>query len=133
EEFHKATDVELRGDRMALQRLREAAERAKHELSSALQTEINIPFIATSPSGPLHLERTIKRSELEILTMDLVERTIESCETLLKDVGIAPADIDDVILVGGMTRMPAVQRAVKSFFGRDPHRGVNPDEVVAVG
>jgi molecular chaperone DnaK len=133
EEFQKATGVELRGDRMALQRLREAAERAKHELSSALQTEINIPFIATSPSGPLHLERSIKRSELEILTMDLVERTIESCETLLKDIGIAPADIDDVILVGGMTRMPAVQRAVKSFFGREPHRGVNPDEVVAVG
>lgn len=133
EEFSKTNGVDLRKDRMALQRLREASERAKHELSSALQTEINIPFIATNPSGPLHLERAIKRSELEILTMDLVQRTIESCEVLLKDIAIAPADIDDVILVGGMTRMPAVQRAVKSFFGREPHRGVNPDEVVAIG
>lgn len=133
EEFLKNNGVDLRKDRMALQRLREASERAKHELSSALQTEINIPFIATNPSGPLHLERAIKRSELEILTMDLVQRTIESCEVLLQDIGIAPADIDDVILVGGMTRMPAVQRAVKSFFGREPHRGVNPDEVVAIG
>lgn len=133
EEFIKTHSVDLRKDRMALQRLREASERAKHELSSALQTEINIPFIATNQTGPLHLERAIKRSELEILTMDLVQRTIESCESLLKDIGIAPADIDDVILVGGMTRMPAVQRAVKAFFGRDPHRGVNPDEVVAIG
>jgi molecular chaperone DnaK len=133
EEFIKTHAVDLRKDRMALQRLREASERAKHELSSALQTEINIPFIATNQTGPLHLERAIKRSELEILTMDLVQRTIESCESLLKEIGIAPADIDDVILVGGMTRMPAVQRAVKAFFGRDPHRGVNPDEVVAIG
>lgn len=133
EEFIKGHNLDLRKDRMALQRLREASERAKHELSSALQTEINIPFIATNQTGPLHLERSIKRSELEILTMDLVQRTIESCEALLKDIGIAPADIDDVILVGGMTRMPAVQRAVKAFFGRDPHRGVNPDEVVAIG
>ena len=133
EEFLKTHNLDLRKDRMALQRLREASERAKHELSSALQTEINIPFIATNQTGPLHLERAIKRSELEILTMDLVQRTIESCEVLLKDIGIAPADIDDVILVGGMTRMPAVQRAVKAFFGREPHRGVNPDEVVAIG
>lgn len=133
EEFIKVHGVDLRGDRMALQRLREAAERAKHELSSALQTEINVPFIATNATGPLHLERAIKRSELEILTMDLVQRTIESCEVVLKDIGIAPADIDDVILVGGMTRMPAVQRAVRAFFGREPHRGVNPDEVVAIG
>lgn len=133
EEFFKAHQVDLRTDRMALQRLREAAERAKHELSSALQTEVNIPFIATNQSGPVHLERVVKRSELEILTMDLVQRTIESCEALLSHIGIAPADIDDVVLVGGMTRMPAVQRAVKAFFGREPHRGVNPDEVVAIG
>ena len=133
DEFNKSHGVDLRRDRMALQRLREAAERAKHELSTALQTEVNIPFVATTPSGPLHLERSIKRSELEILTMDLIERTIESCETLLNEIGVAPADIDDVILVGGMTRMPAVNRVVKSFFGREPHRGVNPDEVVAIG
>ncbi len=133
EEFQTAHGIDLRRDRMALQRLREAAERAKHELSTALQTEVNIPFVATTPTGPLHLERSIKRSELEILTMDLIQRTVESCETLLNAIRIAPADIDDVILVGGMTRMPAVSRAVKQFFGRDPHRGVNPDEVVAIG
>jgi molecular chaperone DnaK len=132
-EFQKQHSIDLRKDRMALQRLREAAEKAKHELSSSLSTEVNIPFIAVGPSGPMHLERTIKRSELEILTMDLVDRTTEACRALLSEIGIAPADIDDVVLVGGMTRMPAVQRAVKQFFGRDPHKGVNPDEVVAVG
>ena len=133
EEFLQQNGIDLRQDRMALQRLREAVERAKHELSSALDTEINVPFIATGESGPLHLERRIKRSEFEILTMDLVERTIEACRRVLADVHQEPADIDDVILVGGMTRMPAVQRAVKSLFGREPHRGVNPDEVVAIG
>lgn len=133
DEFQKVHGVDLRGDRMALQRLREAAEKAKHELSSTLETEINVPFIATTGGGPLHFERTIKRSELEILTIDLIDRTIEACRALLEDIRVSPADIDDVVLVGGMTRMPAVQRAVKTFFGRDAHKGVNPDEVVAVG
>jgi molecular chaperone DnaK len=133
DEFQKAHGINLRQDRMALQRLREAAEKAKHELSSTHETEVNIPFITTSANGPLHFERTIKRSELEILTMDLIERTIESCRQVLEAIGVSPADIDDVVLVGGMTRMPAVQRAVKALFGRDAHKGVNPDEVVAVG
>ena len=132
-EFQKANGLDLRRDRMALQRLKEAAERAKHELSSSLETEINIPFLATGPGGPLHVERTMKRSELEILTGDLVDRTVEVCRATLADAKIKPADVQNVILVGGMTRMPSVQRAVKEFFGRDPNKGVNPDEVVAVG
>jgi len=133
DEFKGAHGVDLRKDRMSLQRLREAAEKAKHELSSSLETEVNVPFIASGPSGPLHLERTMKRSDLEILTADLVERTIASCKTVLADAKTKPANIDQVVLVGGMTRMPAVQRAVKEFFGKEPHKGVNPDEVVAVG
>jgi molecular chaperone DnaK len=133
EEFKAKYDVDLRQDRMALQRLREAAERAKHELSSSLDTEVNIPFIATGKTGPLHLERTLKRSELEIWTADLVERTIDCCRKVLEDSGIDTAQIHQVVLVGGMTRMPAVQRAVQSFFGKQPHKGVNPDEVVACG
>jgi molecular chaperone DnaK len=133
EEFKAKFDVDLRQDRMSLQRLREAAERAKHELSSSLDTEVNIPFIATGKSGPLHLERTLKRSELEIWTQDLVERTIDCCRRVLTDSGINTAQIHQVVLVGGMTRMPAVQRAVASFFGKQPHKGVNPDEVVACG
>jgi molecular chaperone DnaK len=133
EEFKAKYDVDLRQDRMALQRLREAAERAKHELSSSLDTEVNIPFIATGKTGPLHLERTLKRSELEIWTADLVERTIDACRKVLDDSGIDTAQIHQVVLVGGMTRMPAVQRAVQSFFGKQPHKGVNPDEVVACG
>ncbi len=133
EEFQKDNSLDLRKERMALQRLREAAEKAKHELSSSIETEINIPFIATGPSGPLHLERTLKRSELEILTRDLIERTLESCQQVLADAKLTAAKIDQVVLVGGMTRMPAVQRAVKELFGRDPNKGVNPDEVVAVG
>jgi molecular chaperone DnaK len=132
-EFQKVHGVDLRTDRMALQRLREAAERAKHELSSSLETEINIPFITSSAAGPLHLERGMKRSELEILTRDLVERTVTSCKAVLADAKLTAKQIDQVVLVGGMTRMPAVQRAVKELFGRDPHKGVNPDEVVAVG
>jgi len=132
-EFLAERGIDLRKDRMGLQRLREAAEKAKHELSSSLETEVNIPFIASGPAGPLHLERTMKRSELEILTSDLVERTIASCRAVLADAKFKPANIDQVVLVGGMTRMPAVQRAVKDFFGRDPNKGVNPDEVVAVG
>src|SRR5262245_45292802 len=132
-EFVAENKVDLRKDRMALQRLREAAEKAKHELSSSLETQINLPFIAGGPAGPLHLERTMKRSELELLTADLVGRTVEACKRTLEDARVAPTDIGQVILVGGMTRMPAVQTAVKEFFGRDPHKGVNPDEVVAVG
>ncbi len=132
-EFEKEHGIKLLEDRMALQRLKEAAEKAKHELSSSLETEINIPFIATGESGPMHLERTMKRSELEILTRDLVERTIEACQRTLDDAKVKPEDIDEVVLVGGMTRMPAVQKAVKELFGRDPNKGVNPDEVVAVG
>jgi molecular chaperone DnaK len=133
EEFKAANGIDLRQDRMGLQRLREAAEKAKHELSSSLETEVNVPFIASGPKGPLHLERTLKRSELEILTSDLVERTIQSCKAVLADAKLKPANVDQVVLVGGMTRMPAVQKAVKEFFGRDPNKGVNPDEVVAVG
>jgi molecular chaperone DnaK len=132
-EFQKQNAVDLRQDRTSLQRLREAAERAKHELSSSLETEVNIPFIALGAAGPLHLQRTIKRSELEILTHELVERTIVACRTVLADAKIEPAQIHQVVLVGGMTRMPAVQRAVKDFFGKEANKGVNPDEVVAVG
>jgi molecular chaperone DnaK len=133
EEFQRANGVDVRKDRMALQRLKEAAEKAKHELSSSLETEINIPFIASGSAGPLHLERTMKRSELEILTRNLVERTVQACKAVLKDARLAPNQIDQVVLVGGMTRMPAVQKAVRELFGREPHKGVNPDEVVAVG
>ena len=133
EEFKAKFDVDLRQDRMSLQRLREAAERAKHELSSSLDTEVNIPFIATGKSGPLHLERTLKRSELEIWTADLVERTMECCRRVLEDAEVSTSQVNQVVLVGGMTRMPAVQRAVATFFGKQPHKGVNPDEVVACG
>ncbi len=133
EEFQKAQNIDLKADRTALQRLREAAEKAKHELSSSLETEINIPFIAVGPSGPLHMQRTLKRSDLEILTRDLVERTIIACNEVLKDAKLRPDQIDQVVLVGGMTRMPMVQRSVRELFGRDPHKGANPDEVVAVG
>ncbi|HQP33789.1 MAG TPA: molecular chaperone DnaK [Polyangiaceae bacterium] len=133
DEFLAEFGVDLRKDRMALQRLKEAAEKAKHELSSSIETEINIPFIATGPSGPLHLQRAMKRSELELLTADLVERTIDVCRSTLQDGKLAPSDVQSVILVGGMTRMPLVQKAVREFFGKDPCRSVNPDEVVAVG
>ncbi len=133
DEFETENGVDLRKDRMALQRLKEAAEKAKHELSSSLETEINVPFIATGPSGPLHLQRAMKRSDLEILTSDLVDRTLDACRTALQDARLSPKDIDNVVLVGGMTRMPSVQKAVKEFFGKEPCRSVNPDEVVAVG
>jgi molecular chaperone DnaK len=133
DEFETENGVDLRKDRMALQRLKEAAEKAKHELSSSLETEINVPFIATGPSGPLHLQRAMKRSDLEILTSDLVDRTLDACRTALQDSKLSPKDIDNVVLVGGMTRMPSVQKAVKEFFGKEPCRTVNPDEVVAVG
>jgi len=132
-EFKARHGVDLSQDRTALQRLREAAERAKHELSSSLETEVNIPFVAIGPSGPLHLEKSFRRSELEIMTRDLIERTLVSCRQVLSDAALKPEQIDQIVLVGGMTRMPAVQRAVRDAFGKDPHKGVNPDEVVAVG
>src|ERR1700722_9185378 len=134
DQFHKEHSVDLRKDKLALQRLKEAAEKAKHELSSSLETEINLPFIGQSSGGePLHIVKTMTRSELELLTSDLVEQTLAPCQRALDDAKLAPADIQNVILVGGMTRMPAVQAAVKQFFGRGPHKGVNPDEVVAAG
>jgi len=132
--FEKANGTDLRKDRMALQRLKEAAEKAKHELSSSLETEINLPFIATSSKGePLHVVRALTRAELELLTQDLIDATLEPCRKALADAKMTPSDIHNIVLVGGMTRMPAVQRAVKEFFGKDPHKGVNPDEVVAAG
>ena len=133
-EFQLEHGVDLRLDRMALQRLKEQAEKAKQELSSSLQTEINVPFVAAGASGtPLHLERALRRSELELLCGDLIERTIEVSKRTLADAGMSVSAIKTVVLVGGMTRMPAVQAAVRQLFGREPNRGVNPDEVVAVG
>jgi molecular chaperone DnaK len=131
--FQDQTGVDLRKDRMALQRLKEAAERAKHELSSATETEVNLPFITADATGPKHLAETIDRATLESLVGDLVEKTIEPCKIALKDAGVTAAQLDTVILVGGMTRMPKVQETVRKFFGKEPHKGVNPDEVVAVG
>ena len=125
--------IDLRKDRMALQRLKEAAERAKHELSSANDTEINLPFITADTSGPKHLAESIDRATLESLVKDLVDRTLEPCRIALKDAGLGGSAIHQVLLVGGMTRMPLVQKMVKDFFGREPHKGINPDEVVAVG
>ena len=133
DEFQDKTKIDLRKDRTSLQRLREAAEKAKHELSSSLDTDVNLPFVAIGPAGPLHLERSIKRSELEIWTRELIDRTMTACQAVLADAKLTPQQVGQVVLVGGMTRMPAVQRAVKEFFGRDPNKGVNPDEVVAVG
>ncbi len=133
EEFKKDEDMDLREDAMALQRLREAAEKAKIELSSSAQTEINLPYVTATASGPKHLVRTLTRSKFEQLIADLVKRTIEPCETALKAAGLSKSDIDEIILVGGSTRIPAVQEAVEKFFGKKPSKGVNPDEVVAVG
>jgi molecular chaperone DnaK len=134
EMFAKENGVDLRKDRMALQRLKEAAEKAKHELSSSIETEINLPFIATNPKGePLHVQKTMTRAEFELLTSELVERSLDPCRACLRDAKLSPSDIQSVVLVGGMTRMPAVQKAVKEFFGRAPNKGVNPDEVVAAG
>ncbi|NOZ50834.1 MAG: molecular chaperone DnaK [Chloroflexi bacterium] len=131
--FQTENGMDLRQDRMALQRLKEAAEKAKIELSSVLETEINLPYITADASGPKHLIVTLSRSKLEQLTEDLIERTIGPCRQALSDATLQKSQIDDVILVGGMTRMPAVQQAVRKFFGREPHKGVNPDEVVAIG
>ena len=133
DEFKKEHGIDLRKDRMELQRLKEAAEKAKMELSTTLQTEINLPFITADATGPKHLVLTLTRAKLEALVADLVERTLGPCRQAMQDAGVSPQDIHEVILVGGQTRMPKVQEAVKSLFGREPHKGVNPDEVVAVG
>ncbi len=131
--FKKENAIDLRQDKLALQRLKEEAEKAKKELSSATSYEVNLPFITADASGPKHLTMKLSRAKLESLVEDLIRRTIEPCKAALKDAGVSASDIDDVVLVGGMTRMPKVQDAVQSFFGREPHKGVNPDEVVAVG
>ena len=133
EEFKKDQGIDLRKDRMALQRLKEAAEKAKCELSTTLETEVNLPFVTADASGPKHLSLKLTRSKLEQLTDDLIQRTISPCRQALKDAGLEAGDIDEVVLVGGQTRMPKVQQIVKEFFGKEPHKGVNPDEVVAIG
>jgi molecular chaperone DnaK len=133
EEFKGDEDIDLREDPMALQRLKEAAEKAKIELSASTQTEINLPYVTATASGPKHLVRSLTKSKFEQLIDDLVKRTIAPCEKALKDAGISKSDIDEIILVGGSTRIPAVQEAVEKFFGKKPNKGVNPDEVVALG
>ncbi|MCB1443993.1 MAG: molecular chaperone DnaK [Methyloceanibacter sp.] len=133
DEFKKENGIDLRGDKLALQRLKEAAEKAKIELSSTQQTEINLPFITADQSGPKHLTMKLTRAKLESLVEDLIKRTIAPCEAALKDAGLKAGEINEVILVGGMTRMPKVVETVKTFFGKEPHKGVNPDEVVAIG
>ncbi len=133
DEFKKDQGIDLRNDRMALQRLKEAAEKAKIELSSSAQTEINLPFITADQSGPKHLTMKLTRAKLESLVADLIERTIAPCKKALKDAGLSASDIDEVVLVGGMTRMPKIREVVKDFFGREPNMSVNPDEVVAMG
>lgn len=133
DEFKQETGIDLRQDRMALQRLKEAAEKAKIELSSVQQTEINLPFITADATGPKHLVKTLTRSKLEQLVADLIEKTIPPMEQALKDAGLSPRQVDEVVLVGGQTRMPLIQRKVADFFGKEPHKGINPDEVVAIG
>jgi molecular chaperone DnaK len=133
DEFLREQGIDLRNDRPALQRLKEAAENAKKELSTKLETEISLPYITADASGPKHLQMTLTRARMEQLVEDLITRTIEPCKLALKDAGLATTSIDEVVLVGGMTRMPAVQEAVRRFFGREPHKGVNPDEVVGLG
>lgn len=132
-EFRKDQGIDLRNDKMALQRLKEAAEKAKIELSSSLETEINLPFITADASGPKHLNIKLSRAKLEQLVDDLIQKTIEPCRRALSDAGLTSKDINEIVLVGGQTRMPKVQQVVKEFFGKEPHKGVNPDEVVAVG
>jgi molecular chaperone DnaK len=131
--FKKDEGIDLRGDKLALQRLKEAAEKAKIELSSAATTEVNLPFITADANGPKHLVKTITRSDLEKLVEELIKRTLEPCKKAIKDAGVSASQIDEVVLVGGMTRMPRVREVVKDFFGKEPHTGVNPDEVVAIG
>lgn len=133
EEFKKESSVDLRKDPLALQRLKEAAEKAKKELSSTQQTDVNLPYITADATGPKHMNIKLTRAKLEALVGDLIDNTIEPCKKALKDAGLKPSDIQEVVLVGGMTRMPRVIEKVKEFFGREPHRGVNPDEVVALG
>ncbi|MCC5996754.1 MAG: molecular chaperone DnaK [Oceanicaulis sp.] len=133
DEFKKDAGIDLRKDKLALQRLKEEAEKAKKELSSATSYEVNLPFITADASGPKHLTMKLSRAKLESLVEDLIKRTIDPCKAAIKDAGLSASDIDEVVLVGGMTRMPKVQEAVKAFFGKEPHKGVNPDEVVAMG
>ena len=133
DEFKKENGIDLRNDRLALQRLKDAAEKAKIELSSATQTDVNLPFITADQTGPKHLTLKLSRAKLEALVDDLIQRTMEPCRAALKDAGLDASSIDEVVLVGGQTRMPKVQEAVQKLFGREPHKGVNPDEVVAVG
>src|ERR1700730_462422 len=133
DEFKKESGIDLRNDRLALQRLKDAAEKAKIELSSATQTDINLPFITADQNGPKHLTMKLTRAKLEALVDDLIQRTIEPCKAALRDAGLQPSDINEVVLVGGQTRMPKVQETVQKLFGREPHKGVNPDEVVAIG
>ena len=132
-EFKKESGIDLRSDKLALQRLKEAAEKAKIELSSTTQTEINLPFITADKTGPKHLTMKLTRAKLESLVDDLIQKTVGPCQNALKDAGLKAAEIDEVVLVGGMTRMPKVAETVKTIFGREPHKGVNPDEVVAIG
>jgi len=133
DEFKKEQGIDLRQDKLALQRLKEAAEKAKIELSSATQTEVNLPFVTADQSGPKHLTMKLTRAKLEALVEDLITGTMEPCKNALKDAGLTAGDIQEVVMVGGMTRMPKVFETVKNFFGREPHKGVNPDEVVALG
>jgi len=133
DEFKRDQGIDLKNDRMALQRLKEAAERAKIELSSSMETEINLPFITADASGPKHMVIKLTRSKFEQLVDDLVQRTIGPCRKALEDAGLSPSDMNEVVMVGGMTRMPKIQEVVKEFFGKEPHKGVNPDEVVAIG
>ncbi|MFH1687207.1 MAG: molecular chaperone DnaK [bacterium] len=133
DEFKKSNGIDLRQDRMALQRLKEAAEKAKIELSSTMQTNVNLPFVTADQSGPRHLDLTLSRAKYEQLTDDLIQRTVQPCKAALADAKLSTSDIDEVVMVGGMTRMPRVNEMVKELFGREPHKGVNPDEVVAIG
>lgn len=133
EEFMKDNGIDLANDKMALQRLKEAAEKAKHELSGTTETEINLPYITADQTGPKHLVKKLSRAKFEALVSDLVEKTLEPCKKALNDAGLTTTDINEIILVGGMTRMPLVQQKVKEFFGKEPHKGINPDEVVAIG
>src|ERR1700738_500280 len=133
DEFQKEQGIDLRRDKLALQRLKESAEKAKIELSSATQTDVNLPFITADQNGPKHLTMKLTRAKFEALVQDLVDKTIEPCRKALKDAGLTAGEIGEVVLVGGMTRMPKIQEVVKQFFGKEPHKGVNPDEVVAIG
>ena len=133
DEFNKDQGIDLRGDKMALQRLKEAAEKAKMELSSSMETDVNLPFITADASGPKHLNIKITRAKLESLVSELLDNLEKPCRAAIKDSGLSTGEINEVILVGGMTRMPAVQERVKKIFNKEPHRGVNPDEVVALG